>query len=245
MLGIKKAATIEQLRFKDADRIEAQGFAIAHTEFGRGAPDGPWCRIYFHDDRHRNMHPDEGISILLDAKLGGNTMGAHDADWATASWAASLTVRTENKLVARDVEALIESRRVWRDGVTTRHAAVRHTAGSLKTLHVFGLAPGEMPFSLGRSKRLYTIPKTPGYSSVEIDSACDQFVHSGVDVDNAPYGCGHDPEGAPFYWRDGRDLTQVHHDQLPIITYQAAGNLVDAIQEIFESHGGEWAIPSC
>jgi hypothetical protein len=245
MLGIKKAATIEQLRFKDADKIEAQGYAIAHTEFGRGVPDGPWCRIYFHDDAHRGMHPDEGISILLDAKLGGNRMGAHGIPWATASWCAALTVRTENKAVATAVDSLIAERRQWRDGVTTRLAPVRCTEGSRKALYLFGLAPGQQPFSLGRSLRQYRIPKTPGYSTVEVKSACEQIVHSGLDVDNAPYGIGHDPEGAPFYWRDGLDLTQVHHDQLPIITYEEAGNLVDAIVTVFESHGAEWAMPPC
>jgi hypothetical protein len=121
---------------------------------------------------------------------------------------------------------------------------VRCTQGSRKTLHVFALAPGEYPFSLGRSTPLYTIPKTPGYSSVEVHSACEQFVHSGLDVDNAPYGCGHDPDGSQFYWADGMDLTQVHITALPVITSAAAENLADAIQDVFESHG-ERVLPSC
>jgi hypothetical protein len=241
MLRIKKAAPIEQLRFKDANLFTAQGYAVAHTEFGRGVPEGSWNRIYFHHDDHCKLHPDEGVSILLNAKPGIQ----FDIDRATATWCAALTVRTENKAVAAAVDALIESRRVWRDGVTTRHAPVRCTEGSRKTLHLFALAPGEMPFSLGRSTLFYTVPKTLGYSSVEVDSANQQFVATGLEVDAAPYDCGYDPEGAPFFWRGGLDLTQVNITALPIITSAAAENLVDAIQEVFEAHGAERVLPPC
>lgn len=237
MLALKKEPPRAQVLFRDADKLAANGYALAPTPFSHGQPLGPWAAIYNYHDSHRETHVDDGISVLLGARPNHQ----HGLYEVRDTWCASLTVRTHDRSIAKEVDALIASRLVWREGVSTRFTPVRCTEGSLKTLRPFALTDGAEPFSLSRSPRLYSLPREPGrYMSVEVKSACQQFVHSGLDVDNAPHGIGNDPKGAPFYWRNNLDLTRVRRDQLPILRSDAADALSREIEGVFEAHGADW-----
>jgi hypothetical protein len=228
MLAAFKKEPPEQVLWRDADKFLANGYAPARTPFGHGMPGGPWAIVYSAPgDADREAYGAQGVSILTGARP--NPQFGLNA--ATASWCVSILVRTEHKGIAAAVDALIASRRVWREGVTSRFAPSRCTVGSLKRLHVFGLADGELAFN-GRSGRFYTHPKLPGYMTVETRSANQQLVHSGVDLD---------VDNTPYHWHNGLDLTRVHRDQLPILGRDSADTLSREIEDLFEAHGASWS----
>jgi hypothetical protein len=233
MLGIKKQPIAEQVRFADADKFVANSYHVSHVEFGCREPPGVWTQRFYHDD-HRAQHPDYGVSVICGTRP--NTLFD-----ARNTWLVALTVRTESKAIATAVDALITNKLRWREGVTTKRAPVRGTTGRQKALYVFAFDDATSygdthPFT-GRESREYDVPKVKGRTSVEVGCALYQFAASGLDVDNAYAGIGYDPDGAPFYWRGGVDLTQVRRTELPLITEEGAGALFDSIVNIFESHG--------
>jgi hypothetical protein len=245
MLGILKKQTVEQVRFAQADLFVANGYAVSFVPFGFAQPQGPWLIRNYHDDQRKEF-PDHGVSIVC-----SKSPNAHiDLEKARASWLVAVTVRTENKLIASAVDALIATQYLrYREGVTTKHAPVRGTTGSRKALYVFGMDPTPVGHWLGvrypfeaYESGLYKVPKTPGHTSMEIRSANSQFIASGLDTDAAPYGIGYDPHGAAYFWRGGLDLTQVRADELPVINEAGARSLLDAIVELFEAHGAERAV---
>jgi hypothetical protein len=227
----------EQVCFRDAHLLAAGGYIPAPTPFGHSLPDaGAWAvGRYGYQDSDRQMHPAAGISCLTGARPNA-VVGLHSV---TASWLVGVTVRCEHKGIAAAVDDLVQTRLVYRDGITSRFAPSRCTVGSLKRLYLYGLAAGEVPFN-GRQSRYYAHPKSPGrYMSVELRSAAQQIVVSGLDTDNAIGGT--DMQGPPYFWKNGLGLDRVRRDELPILGRDSADALVSEIENLFEAQGATWS----
>jgi len=227
MLALKKNPP-EQVLWRDADKFVANGYAPARTPFGDGMPGGPWAIVFTPpSDAEREAYGADGLSLLT----GSRPNPQHGLNTARASWLVSLEIQCEHKGVAAAVDEHVAARREWREGITTRFAPSRCTAGSLKRLYVYGLADGEIPFN-GRGGRYYTILKARGFMSAWVRSANQQFVHSGVDINEG---------NAPYHWHNGLGLDRVRRDELPILGRDSADALSREIEDLFEAHGASWS----
>src|ERR1700728_3371018 len=112
LAAFKKTPIAPQVLFRDADKFTANGYAVSFVPFGFSQPEGPWPIRNYHDDQRKEF-AEHGVSILCSKAANDH----FDMDKARASWLVPVTVRTENKLIAAAVDALIASQLRYREGV--------------------------------------------------------------------------------------------------------------------------------
>ena len=231
LLGIKKTPAVEQLLFKDADAIAANGYLPGPLPWGHSQP---LCATAMgaHYVFHRGLQDengDAGISILT----GMGVNAGFDFDAARTSWLVAVQVIAASKKIGNAIDALMSAR-------FAKRPAVRHTTGTQDRLFVFGLDDSEgRPFSLCRSTRRFMLPKdrgTDSYHYCDVISAGGHFAHSGLCTERSI--AGYAPDGPAFYWPEG-DLTKIPRSELPTIDADGAATLQDDIETVFETHGAE------
>jgi hypothetical protein len=213
--------------FASEAAFRAMGYWPAPCPWGESAPVGHWNK---YASRLDEQTAPMGVSIVC----GAWEIVAAEGHVMRNSWCAALCVETHDKRLARDIDAVVQSHLVYRDGVE-RASPVRTDSGKPSTLRPFALAPGVNPLHPCET-RPYYLPKDPPKSvnftphRASIVSAGASFVASGICSD-----------GSPFQWLGG-DLTTVHRDSLPILTQESARALLDAIEARIEAVGGQWWI---
>ena len=99
--------------FAEHGSFEATGYRPVPCPWGASVPTGPWQKFAPQLDGGTAVM---GVSVLCGAYALVNVAG----DAMRASWCAALSVDTHDKRLARDIDTLVESRLVYRDGVEPR-----------------------------------------------------------------------------------------------------------------------------
>ena len=171
--------------------------------------DGDWCGL---------TGQWAGVGLDAATSVAAKEWPTQNVGIRAASFPA-IDIDTSTDDALRLVEEIVQ--RVAPEAAT---APVRFRDGSPRALYSFRLAPGSDPVRKGRVAWIDAEGKT---HAVDVLGLGQQYVVSGTH-----------PSGSPYEWRDGRNLDAVGASELPVLTRDALGAFLQALQEAIAAAGG-------